>query len=207
MFTLACALRRPLKWIPVIRSLREDGITVSADFGWNPDLSPMQLLSIVRHCEFIFPNEHEARAITGTSSALSALERLQDWVRVPVIKLGARGAMLMIEGKVYRQPALRVEILDATGAGGCIRRGVPPCLSEWIVLGRLPEGWKHLRESFRVEGGRLGRAASAARVPRHDEANAGGSAAKTDCPVKTAQLNFLLTLSLAGETLRTFRYR
>jgi sugar/nucleoside kinase (ribokinase family) len=119
----ACALRHPRRWIPVMRELREDGITVSADFGWNPDLSPAQLLSIVRHCEFIFPNEHEAKAITGASNALRALEKLQDWVRVPVVKLGRRGAMLIADGELYRQPALPIAIVDATGAGDAFDGG------------------------------------------------------------------------------------
>ncbi|WP_263409965.1 carbohydrate kinase family protein [Terriglobus tenax] len=119
----ACALRRPKQWIPVLKQLREAGITVSADFGWNPDLSPSQIHSIVRHCEFIFPNENEAKAITGASDAMRALEKLQDWVKVPVIKLGRRGAMLMADGKVYREPALSIAVLDATGAGDAFDGG------------------------------------------------------------------------------------
>jgi len=119
----ACALRHPRRWIPVMKELREDGITVSADFGWNPDLSPVQLHSIVKNCEFIFPNEHEAKAITGASDAARALERLEEWVRVPVIKLGKRGAMLKAGGKLYRQPALPITIVDATGAGDAFDGG------------------------------------------------------------------------------------
>jgi sugar/nucleoside kinase (ribokinase family) len=120
---LACALRRPAKWVPILRSLRERGVTISADFGWNPDISINQLVSIIRHCDFIFPNEHEARTITNTTSAMNALERLQDWVRVPVVKLGARGSMLMAEGKVYTQPALPVPLVDATGVGDAFNGG------------------------------------------------------------------------------------
>lgn len=119
----ACALRHPRKWIPVLKELREDGITVSANFGWNPDLSPIQLHSIVKYCEFIFPNEHEAKAITGARDAIRALEKLQDWVRIPVVKLGRRGAMLMADGKPYRQPALPIAIVDATGDGDAFDGG------------------------------------------------------------------------------------
>ena len=119
----ACALRRPSKWLPTLRRLRERGLTVSADFGWNPETSVNQLISIVRHCDFIFPNEHEAQAITGTNTASRALEKLQDWVRFPVVKLGSRGALLMAEGKVYRQPALPVPVVDATGAGDAFNGG------------------------------------------------------------------------------------
>jgi len=120
---LACALRRPAKWLPILRSLREQGVTISADFGWNPDISINQLVSIIRHCDFIFPNEHEARTITNTTSAMNALERLQDWVRVPVVKLGAKGSMLMADGKVYTQPALPVPLVDATGVGDAFNGG------------------------------------------------------------------------------------
>jgi sugar/nucleoside kinase (ribokinase family) len=120
---LACALRRPQRWIPLLKSLREDGITVSADFGWNPDISINQLISIVKHCEFVFPNEHEACAVTQTTTAVRALEKLQDWVRVPVIKLGAKGAMLRSGGKLYKQPALPGPIVDATGAGDAFNGG------------------------------------------------------------------------------------
>lgn len=119
----ACALRRPAKWLPVLRELRAQGITLSADFGWNPDISINQLISIIRHCDFIFPNEHEARAITGTKTPTSALERLGEWVRVPVVKLGARGSLLMAEGKVHRQPALPLPLVDATGVGDAFNGG------------------------------------------------------------------------------------
>jgi sugar/nucleoside kinase (ribokinase family) len=120
---LACALHRPAKWLPVLRGLRERGIGVSADFGWNPDISVNQLISIVRHCDFIFPNEREARAVTGTTSARRALEKLQDWVRIPVVKLGEKGALLMADGKVYRQPGLPMPVVDATGAGDAFNGG------------------------------------------------------------------------------------
>jgi len=119
----ACAMRRPRKWIPMMKSLTDDGITVSADFGWNPDLSPKQLHSIVKYCHFIFPNEHEAKVLTGTTNALRALEKLQDWVRVPIVKLGKRGAMVMADGKLYRQPSLRIPVVDATGAGDAFDGG------------------------------------------------------------------------------------
>jgi sugar/nucleoside kinase (ribokinase family) len=120
---LACALRRPAKWQPALRRLKELGITISADFGWNPEISMDQLVSIIRHCDFVFPNEHEARAITGTKTPLSALEKLQNWVRVPVVKLGARGSLLMAEGRVYRQPSLALPMVDATGAGDAFNGG------------------------------------------------------------------------------------
>jgi ribokinase len=119
----ACALRRPAKWLPVLRGLSERGVTVSADFGWNPDISVNQLRSIVKHCDFIFPNEREARAVTGATNARRALEMLAEWVRIPVVKLGAKGAMLMADGKVYRQSGPSLPTVDATGAGDAFNGG------------------------------------------------------------------------------------
>lgn len=120
---LACALRHPKKWLPTLRLLREQGITLSADFGWNPENSVDEVIPILRYCEFTFPNEHEARFITGHQSLPQALEKLAEWVRVPVITLGARGAMLLADGKIYNQPALTQPILDATGAGDAFNGG------------------------------------------------------------------------------------
>jgi sugar/nucleoside kinase (ribokinase family) len=120
---IACALRRPAKWIPTLKRLREQGLTISADFGWNPDISVRELMSIVKFCDFIFPNEHEAKAVTGTTNALRAAEKLQDWVRIPVIKLGAKGALLMADGRVYRQTAMQLPVVDATGAGDAFNGG------------------------------------------------------------------------------------
>ena len=70
-----------------------------------------------------FPNQHEACAITRTTTARRALEKLHEWVRVPVVKLGSKGAMLMSDGNVYRQPALPGTIVDATGAGDAFNGG------------------------------------------------------------------------------------
>jgi sugar/nucleoside kinase (ribokinase family) len=120
---LACALRRPTRWLPTLRQLRQRGVTVSADFGWNPDISINQLISIIRHCDFIFPSEREALAVTGAHSPLSALEKLHEWVRVPVVKLGPKGSLLMAENKIYRQPALPLPLLDATGVGDAFDGG------------------------------------------------------------------------------------
>lgn len=119
----ACALRQRTRWIPVLERLRDAGITVSANFGWNPDLSPQELLSIVKHCEFIFPSEHEAKAITGSRSTPEAIEKLVAWCHVPVVKLARGGAMLLANGKRHRQAAPALPVVDATGASDAFDGG------------------------------------------------------------------------------------
>jgi len=120
---LACALRRPKKWLPVLKMLKGEGISVSADFGWNPDVPTEEIRAILHQLDFAFPNEHEAQALTGTDSTSEALLRLGAWVRVPVITMGSRGAMLLADGKHYQQPALTQRLVDATGAGDAFNGG------------------------------------------------------------------------------------
>lgn len=120
---LACALRQPKKWLPALKLLRSEGITVSADFGWNPDVRANDISSILQHLEFIFPNEHEAFALTGCKSVRRALAKLAEWVPVPVITSGSGGATLLADGRVYSQPAIPQKLVDATGAGDAFNGG------------------------------------------------------------------------------------
>ena len=79
---LACALRPPRVWIPAIRKLRKKGLTISGDLGWNPEvLESPQLPSLLQEFEFAFPNESEAKAITGEKTIESAVRKLARWVR------------------------------------------------------------------------------------------------------------------------------
>jgi sugar/nucleoside kinase (ribokinase family) len=120
---LACALRQPKKWLPVLKLLRSEGITVSADFGWNPDVPAHEMSSILEHLQFIFPNELEASALTGCKSVRRSLEKLAEWVPVPVITLGDKGAVLLANGVVHSQPAMLQTLVDATGAGDAFNGG------------------------------------------------------------------------------------
>jgi sugar/nucleoside kinase (ribokinase family) len=120
---LACALRQPKKWLPVLKLLRSEGITVSADFGWNPDVPTHEMSSILEHLQFIFPNEHEALALTGCKNVRRSLEKLAEWVPVPVITLGGKGAVLLANGNVHSQPAMQQTLVDATGAGDAFNGG------------------------------------------------------------------------------------
>jgi sugar/nucleoside kinase (ribokinase family) len=121
---LACALWPPQKWTPAIRRFREQGLTVSVDVGWNPEvLESSRLPSLLRQLQFSFPNEPEARAMTGEKTVEQALNKLARWVRVPVIKLGEDGSVAIRDGKVLRMKSVRVHAVDATGAGDAFNGG------------------------------------------------------------------------------------
>ena len=44
-------------------------------------------------------------------------------MRIPVVKVGVKGALLMKDGEVYRQPSLPFPVVDATGAGDAFDGG------------------------------------------------------------------------------------
>ena len=67
----------PNVWAPAIRKLRKRGLTVSADLGWNPNvLESRGLPALLGEFEFIFPNELEARAMTGEKTVEAAARKL-----------------------------------------------------------------------------------------------------------------------------------
>ena len=77
---LACPLQ-PLKtWIRAIREFRSQGLTISTDIGWNPEvLQAPQLPTILRECDFTFPStpswsrDMSDTRISGTWSRLTAM--------------------------------------------------------------------------------------------------------------------------------------
>jgi sugar/nucleoside kinase (ribokinase family) len=121
---LACALRPPQVWTPAIRRLRNLGLTVSVDTGWNPDvLESPRLPSLLKELEFVFPSAMEAKAMTGAKTVEAAAMKLARWVRVPVVKLGQDGSLAVRDGEILRTKSIRVRTVDATGAGDAFDGG------------------------------------------------------------------------------------
>jgi sugar/nucleoside kinase (ribokinase family) len=139
---LACPLWPPRAWLPVIRKLRASGISISADIGWNPQvLKSRQLPSVLRELDFTFPNEIEARTMTGKSSVEKAAKELARWVRLPVVKLGSDGCLMVRGGEILRVPSIRVRCTDATGAGDAFNGGfLHGYLAGWSVEDCLRAG-------------------------------------------------------------------
>jgi sugar/nucleoside kinase (ribokinase family) len=121
---LACSMLPFRNWKPKIKKLLQQGIPLSVDFGWNPEaLQSLQLPSILQDFEFTFPNEIEAKAMTGERSVEGAAKKLAHWVRIPVVKLGQGGSLAVRDGKIVRAKSLRVRTVDATGSGDAFNGG------------------------------------------------------------------------------------
>ena len=121
---LACALWPPRMWKPVLARLRQQHLPLSADIGWNTEvLKSPQLPSLLKGMEFTFPNELEAKAMTGEKTLEAAARKLAGWVRVPVVKLGKDGSLAVNDGQILRVRPLKVTTVDATGSGDAFNGG------------------------------------------------------------------------------------
>lgn len=81
-------------------------------------------LLVREYVDIVFANEEEARAFTGVGSE-EALEQLHALCEVTVVKLGAKGALLMRDDEKVMVEAMPVErVVDTTAAGDFYAAGV-----------------------------------------------------------------------------------
>ena len=133
----------------LLEALRNNDCCISLDVGWHEQwLRDPRALWLLRNIDIFFPNEAEASCITGRSGACEILKAFRDeGVKAVVLKLGARGAALLWEGRIIMGEPYPVTAIDTTGAGDCFDagflhgwlRGDPPdqCLRAAIVCGAL----------------------------------------------------------------------
>jgi ribokinase len=78
----------------------------------------------------ILANELEARSLTGVDGE-DAVRALGERYPVACVKLGAEGALLMVDGELHRAPSDTIEEADPTGAGDAF---------DGVLLGALARG-------------------------------------------------------------------
>lgn len=114
------------------KPLREAGITLSLDVGWQPDwLNNRRNLQALRELDLFMPNQREAELMTKQSEPEGMLRAFaKAGLRGVALKLGERGSMLLWEDKVYSCPPMAVKSRDTTGAGDCFDAGF---LHAWLA--------------------------------------------------------------------------
>lgn len=114
---------------PGLRALFERarlaGLTVSLDPGFDPHQHwGRALVDLLPWVDVFLPNEREACAISGASTALASLHALRNGHTLTVVKLGSDGCMtLRDDGSSLTVPAHAVDVLDSTGAGDSFDAG------------------------------------------------------------------------------------
>ncbi|MBO3747880.1 sugar kinase [Streptosporangiaceae bacterium NEAU-GS5] len=103
------------------------GATVSVDpasTGFLREFGPARFARETRGASIILPNLAEALLLTGAAAAEPAAQALSAAYGTAVVKLGAEGALLAVEGRIVARAASPVrEVVDSTGAGDAFAAG------------------------------------------------------------------------------------
>jgi sugar/nucleoside kinase (ribokinase family) len=104
--------------------LKAAGLTISLDTNDDPeDLWEGGVRDALRHVDVFLPNAREARKIAGTDDLELAVKRLAELVPLVVVKVGREGAIAQRGEERVTSPAVRVETVDAVGAGDSFDAG------------------------------------------------------------------------------------
>jgi sugar/nucleoside kinase (ribokinase family) len=113
------------------------GLTTSLDTNYDPtERWDSGLHEALRYVDVFLPNETELCAIAGAMDAVTALERLAQYVPTIAVKLGGKGGMAYQNGQTVHADALPIGVVDTTGAGDSFDAG--------FVYGYL-HGWELAR--------------------------------------------------------------
>jgi sugar/nucleoside kinase (ribokinase family) len=110
-------------YVKIIESIRSTykEITFSLDTNDDPDNEwGPSIYEIFKNIDILFLNQKEALKISGEPSIRKALDKLADYTKKVVIKLGKDGHIAKINGKNYRghcRNTSNKNFLDGTGSG------------------------------------------------------------------------------------------
>ena len=137
----ACLVHLEAHPQPWVLRAESQGALVFADVGWDSSTqwSP-DVLAGLEHCYAFLPNHVEAMRYTRTDDAQAAVSALAERVPVAVVTRGPDGAVAVDQttGESAQAPGLRLEALDATGAGDVFGAGfLTATLAGWPLAERL----------------------------------------------------------------------
>ncbi len=108
----------------LFRKLKAAGLTISLDTNDDPDdLWQGGLSDALPYVDVFLPNAREARRISGAEDLQLALNKLAEQVPLVVVKNGRQGAIAQHRNQTHLAPALKVDSMDAVGAGDSFDAG------------------------------------------------------------------------------------
>jgi len=115
----------------VIALARSFGLTISLDPSWDDELirRDSDFFEICAGIDLLFPNLEEGKALTGESKDEAILQSLRERFPLVVLKRGERGAVASYGSTCASAEALRVNVVDTTGAGDAFNAGF---LHAWL---------------------------------------------------------------------------
>jgi ribokinase len=109
----------------IMQKLRDEGTFIVFDIGWNETNSVFAMKDILNSVDFYTPNDKEAMKATNTDSPEKALMVLTEYVKHPIVKIGAGGCITCINNEIIRvdMPS-KFNAVEMTGAGDNFLAGV-----------------------------------------------------------------------------------
>jgi len=117
--------RELLPHVPeLFRRMKSAGLTTSLDTNDDPDDRWDGVLEeVLPHVDILLPNEREAMKMSRADDVETALSRFAQKVETVVVKMGARGALAIRDGRRFSAPAVPVTVVDPIGAGDSFDAG------------------------------------------------------------------------------------
>lgn len=113
-----------------VNAARAEGVPVSFDLNYRANLWPREAaksvyLDIIALSDIVFAGDDEAAIAVGNASSPEELAGriTAHGPTQAVIKLGAEGALAMVDGEIFRQQATPVNAVDTVGAGDAFVAG------------------------------------------------------------------------------------
>lgn len=108
-----------------VKMAKENKLLVSLDLAsYNVVEGNLDFLKRITqdYVDILFANEEEAKSFTGKEPE-EALHAIAEMVEFAIVKVGAKGAMVKNQGKVYKVDAIKAKSIDTTGAGDLFASG------------------------------------------------------------------------------------
>ena len=108
---------------------RAAGVPVSFDLNYRSNLWSAEgagnfYRSIIPLADIVFAGDHEAAIAVGDAEPEQLARRIAAMgPSQAIIKLGPDGALALVDGDLYRQPAVAVDVVDTVGAGDAFVAG------------------------------------------------------------------------------------
>ncbi|MCK5209858.1 MAG: carbohydrate kinase family protein [Cyclobacteriaceae bacterium] len=101
------------------------GLTTSLDPQWDPaETWDFDYAKILPYVDIFLPNEGELKHITGMSNLEDAVNTVQEFCNILVVKNGSKGSSIYHDGQVtHAKPFLNTSVVDAIGAGDSFNAG------------------------------------------------------------------------------------
>lgn len=108
----------------LFRRAKANGLSTSLDTNDDPEGKwADDLLGVLPFVDILFPNEREAKKITGEENLEEAIRKLAKTCPLVAVKLGAKGALLQKGASRWHRAGVRVEVKDSVGAGDSFDAG------------------------------------------------------------------------------------